>query len=80
MSDEMICARCGSIGVPDRVTRGGCLIELVLWCFMIVPGLIYSIWRRSAKPTICKSCGSTELVPLNSPVGRELANRYAPKT
>ena len=58
-TDVMICAKCGSVGTPDKSNKGGCLIEFVLWCFFIVPGLIYTIWRRTGKANnICKSCGS----------------------
>lgn len=44
--------------------RGHLAIELILYLFYIVPGLIYSIWRRSNPPDICPSCNHNSLVPF----------------
>lgn len=73
---ESICTVCGTIGRPKSVTKGGCLIEGFLWLLLLVPGLIYSIWRLTSKHKACGQCGSTVLVPLESPVGREIAAKY----
>lgn len=78
MTHEMICTRCGHAGTPALATPGSILVELVLWLCLIVPGLIYSLWRLSRRHEVCKACGATQLVPLDSPVGRELAARYLP--
>lgn len=75
----MICTRCGSLQPPHRVLPGSGWIELVLWLFALLPGIIYSIWRRSSTtPPRCPSCGSRELVDLASPVGRKLADQHHP--
>ncbi len=66
---QMICATCGSVGKPKKVTKGNILIEIFLWLMMILPGLIYSIWRLSSKMTVCRACGAATLVPVDSPVG-----------
>lgn len=70
-----ICLECGETVIPGRKTRGSSLIEVILWLFMILPGVIYSAWRRSDKTGWCPSCGSKRLVPINSPAGRKMANR-----
>ena len=44
----------------------------------IIPGLIYSIWRRSKKSTVCKACGSNNTVPLGTPAGKRLAAQHYP--
>lgn len=62
------CKACGSTGAADHHTPGNGLIELVLWICFIVPGLIYSIWRISARTHKCAACGSKDLVPTNSPI------------
>lgn len=69
------CKDCGSIGEPKTVTKGSIWIEVVLWLCFIVPGLIYSIWRHATRHDACRACGSTSIVPLDTPVGRELAER-----
>ena len=46
--------------------------EIVLWCLLILPGLIYSLWRVTTRSDVCRACGSSELVPATSPVGKKL--------
>ncbi len=73
----IICERCGK--TADKAvakTQGSLLLELLLWLFFILPGVIYTIWRRSGKPG-CPHCGSEQVVPLESPKGRELERRFA---
>lgn len=69
----MICSNCGTMGTGKTMVQGSFLIEVVLWLFMILPGLIYSIWRLTTKKVGCASCGGNALIPLNSPRGRQLA-------
>ena len=70
---EMLCTSCMNQGVPKKVTKGSILIELVLWLFFIIPGLIYSIWRLSNKIEVCPSCGHEgSMIPLNSPMAKKL--------
>lgn len=47
--------------------KGSVLIELILWCCAFVPGLIYSIWRRSGPLNVCPTCGVAALVPAGPP-------------
>lgn len=70
---SMICSSCGTTGIPQSDTPGSFLIELLLWCFFLLPGLIYSIWRLSARKQVCPSCKGSGMIPLNSPRGRKLA-------
>jgi hypothetical protein len=44
--------------------RGNGWIELILYLFYIVPGIIYSIWRRTGSPNICPTCKSSSLIPV----------------
>ena len=70
---SLICATCGTVDEPKKVMKGSFLIELVLWIFLIVPGLLYSLWRLVTPRTkVCRSCGSTNIIPLDSPVGQKL--------
>lgn len=74
--EGLICTRCGTSGQTRWVIPGHWLIELVLWLLLIVPGLIYTIWRASSRHQACKACGSRDLVPLESPAGRNLAQQF----
>lgn len=65
------CTRCGHIGKPQRNTPGSFLIEVILWLCFLVPGIIYSLWRLSARHDVCHECGSREIVPLTSPIARK---------
>lgn len=67
-----ICRDCGTKGAGKRVTPGNILIELLLWCFFLIPGLLYSAWRMTARRTVCGVCGSSNLIPLDSPIGRQI--------
>ena len=61
------CTRCQFIGKPKLDTPGSILIELVLWLFLLVPGLLYSLWRHGARRRVCSKCGSPDIVPVDSP-------------
>jgi hypothetical protein len=68
-----ICIVCGStFDYAKRITEGSFLIEVVLWLFFLIPGLIYSIWRLTSRHDACPACGSGNFVPTDTPVGRKL--------
>ena len=48
---------------PHALKKGNGWIELVLYLMYIVPGIIYSIWRRSGAPNVCPLCRAASLVP-----------------
>ena len=75
---ELICSNCGTAcyaGDVDYKNKGSFLIEVVLWLCFLVPGLIYSIWRRSNLEKLCPKCGSSALMPLDTPRGKQLAGQ-----
>jgi hypothetical protein len=61
------CMTCGIDAVPAEENKGNGLIEIILWICFILPGLIYSIWRRTNVVEICPSCGARPMVPFASP-------------
>lgn len=67
-----ICKNCGYVGSPKMMTKGSFLMELVLWILLIVPGIIYSIWRITTRYKSCLLCKSPDIVPIESPLGRKL--------
>lgn len=77
MAKKTICPNCGDQGKPKLHTNGNLLIEIILWCCFIVPGLIYSLWRQSTKKPVCRQCGSFELVPVTTPGGKKLVEKFS---
>ena len=75
-SYSRICKQCGSITKTADSLPGNGWIEVVLWLCYLVPGLIYSIWRRTKKNLACSSCGSREIVGVTTPVGRQLLSEH----
>lgn len=76
MAEQKLCTVCGTIGTTKRNMKGSVLTELLLWCFFLLPGLIYSIWRHSTVSQVCRNCGNSAVIPLNSPVAQQtLASR-----
>lgn len=74
----LICKVCGTVQHEKAALPGSGWIELVLWLCYIIPGVIYSIWRRSKRQVACVSCRSREVLDVNTPVGKSLVNQYYP--
>ena len=74
---QLICSNCGTVGEPKTVTKGSLLIEIFLWLCLIVPGLLYSLWRLTSRHKACRACGSVNMVPLDSPVGKKLQKEFS---
>jgi len=62
------CTTCGTVSIPKTVTKGSIVIELFLWLCLLLPGLIYSLWRVTSRHDGCRSCAAATLVPIDSPV------------
>lgn len=58
------CTRCGYRGQPSTYMRGTRDFELILWMFGILPGVVYSLWRRSTRFDGCPNCRSKGMIPL----------------
>jgi hypothetical protein len=75
---KMICTACGTVAEPKRITKGSTLIELFLWLCLLVPGLLYSLWRLTTKYNACPGCKSAQIVPVDSPIGKKMAAELHP--
>lgn len=76
---QYICTACGYMGKAKNITKGNILVELILWCIFLIPGLIYSIWRLSSRHKGgCPKCGNETMIPTNTPVGTDLIKKYHP--
>ena len=76
MSEKYICTNCGYEGRPVSYTPGSFWLELVLWLFFLLPGLVYSIWRLSARKKVCPKCKSPYMIPIDSPLGQKLHREF----
>lgn len=72
-----VCMHCGHSGQTVAKTPGSTGVELILWLFLLVPGLIYSVWRLHNRRQVCAMCGHDQLVPPQSPAGRKLIAEHA---
>lgn len=61
---EYHCMECGAEEVPKKETPGYFILELFLWCMIFVPGMIYSVWRVSARKNVCPVCRSPRIITL----------------
>ena len=43
--------------------KGNGIIEALLYLCYIVPGIFYSVWRRSTPPNVCPLCKVPSLIP-----------------
>jgi hypothetical protein len=71
-ADDVVCTRFGHVGQRDHGQDGSCLVELLLWLFFLLPGLIYTVWRLTTSGKSCAKCGADEIVPADSPRGRQV--------
>lgn len=79
MSDPIVCKTCGFHGESENDTKGSFGIEVILWLCFIIPGLIYSLWRLSTRRPVCPKCSSSEIIPIDSPLGNQLMRKIAPE-
>jgi hypothetical protein len=77
MAEKFICKACGYVGKQKTETPGQFWVELVLWIMLIVPGLIYSVWRISARRKVCPKCKARDMIPVDTPVGQEMVKKLA---
>lgn len=73
--NEMFCKSCHFVDSTKRNMPGSILIEIILWLCFLIPGIIYTLWRHSATKQVCKSCGSKEIIPINSPLAQQILSK-----
>ena len=72
MKAKMICPHCGTQGKPITLTQGSILVEAILWLMVIIPGLLYSLWRLSSKKKVCPACKQVGMIGVDTPRGKQL--------
>ena len=68
---RIVCTSCGYVGFSRTITKGSILIELILWLCLLIPGIIYSIWRHTTRYQACSSCLQSTIIPADSPMGKK---------
>jgi len=66
---DYICSACGYEGTATRRKRGSAALEWALWLALLLPGPLYSIWRRAGVARICPHCQKAGMVKLHSDEG-----------
>lgn len=61
------CMTCGHDGQAVSRVRGHLWLEVLLWLALLVPGLVYSLWRQTTRARGCALCGSAQIVPADAP-------------
>jgi hypothetical protein len=79
-SKEMVCKDCGVTEEITKTAPGSLLIEIILWCCFLVPGLIYSIWRSSSRRYQCPKRSSLNVIPVDSPMAKQIAKTIEPNS
>lgn len=69
---DYVCTQCGEQAKPVLITKGSIFIEIILWLCLLIPGLIYSIWRHSTRFRGCPDCRTQTMVKADSPIGKKL--------
>ena len=63
---KYVCMECGCQRDPIDAKRGLLVIEIFMWLLYIIPGVIYSIWRRVRKQKVCSKCRNPSVVLTSS--------------
>lgn len=63
---KYLCLECGCQRDPIDAKRGLLVIEIFMWLLYILPGVIYSIWRRVRKHQVCPNCRNPSMVLTSS--------------
>lgn len=75
---KFICKQCGTrTNRPAVVTKGSLGIEIVAWLLLLIPGVIYSVWRHTTRGNACPACQSFDLLPGATPMGKRLLEQHA---
>jgi hypothetical protein len=72
LSKKYVCIDCGCQRDPISVKRGLLVIEIFMWLLYILPGVIYSIWRRVRKQQVCPKCQNPSVVLTSSTRAMEM--------
>jgi len=78
----IMCSTCGYVSTVEYQLPGSAVIEIILYLFYLLPGIIYSVWRRtdSNKIAVCPKCGGRSISNIMSAEGHMSFKRFYGKT
>ncbi len=44
---KIICPSCRYVGESKSIAKGSRKMEITLWCCLLLPGILYTVWRQS---------------------------------
>jgi len=62
MKPRMLCTDCFQTAEADTVLEGSDHLEMLGWCCLVLPGLLYCWWRHALRIKVCAYCGGGDLV------------------
>jgi hypothetical protein len=65
--EKLICGDCKAVFEVETGKRGSAFVESLLWATLFFPGIIYHFWRNTKPKKTCDYCGSSFLLPADSP-------------
>lgn len=68
-----VCPNCRSAIFPVERREGNGVVEVLLWLFFLVPGIIYSIWRASSRKIVCPICAAPNPIPVGTPAAEAIS-------
>ncbi len=68
---KYVCPACALTGNAIVIQKGSRKVEILLWCCLIVPGLIYTLWRQGTTKHYCRTC-EVEMISVKGPHGQRL--------
>jgi hypothetical protein len=76
---QVVCTACGAVGYPKKIIAGSPILEILLWLFFLLPGLIYTLWRHANQNLVCRTCGQGTVIPRDTPMGRNISSDLVTK-
>jgi hypothetical protein len=72
------CTACGTTDLPIFRCKGSGLITFLLLLFFLLPGILYAMWRSTTRHAVCPRCGSSAVIPLDSPRAKAALSTQVP--
>jgi hypothetical protein len=69
---KKVCTSCHTHAESKKVAPGSFVFEIFLWLILMVPGFLYSVWRRANKKHVCRACGSDQVIDPVTPRGQQI--------
>ena len=76
MAPVFVCSHCGYVGRPVGTIKGSIVLEILMWCLFLLPGIIYTIWRGSTRQKVCPKCKRSSMIPSDTPLGAKLLKEH----